>query len=185
MEHMVVIRIVLFGSLLLVGCEYAAPSKDRSHSEQRESKSGQNLDSPDVKRKPAYILADPAEPQNLTGINGGQRFTFEPPDYGGEWTQENDTDLVRFYVVDLSGAKNVAVAAESFSIKAGDNLIFSLDPDVEEGSGSHSYSLDDRNLALAMNSMVEVIMVVNGKSYRAILNDIQPPSESSETTVDD
>lgn len=185
MQQVARFMIVISGCLLCCSsCEYAKPSKATS-----DKKAGASElpigDSTSFENKPAYVVADPAHVQELTGINGGQRFTFDPPDYSGEWTQDNNTNLVRFFIVDRSGSRNVSVAADSFCIKSGDNLMFSLDPDNGyNSSGSDSFSLEDRNLALAMNSTVEVVLQVQGKSYRAILNESAPSAPTDSTAVD-
>lgn len=174
--------------VLLCGCEYAIPNKESVRTDdstnQRERQSSKDVSSD-------YVVAQPAE--NLTGINGGDRFQFEPPSYSGEFTIAKNGDLVQFFVLDETGKKNVAVYAESFFIKSGDNQIFMLDPDADNklrgSTGSHassSFSLEDRNLALAMNSPVEVVMSVEGRSYRAFIDNSQSSlATAQDTTVAD
>ena len=171
--------------VLLSGCEYSIPQKTV------DGRGGSSLNQQDVQsphlKNSDYVVAEPELAENLTGINGGDRFLFEPTQYRGEVTIGTNSDLVRFFVLDDLGEKNVAVNAESFYIKSGDNQIFMLDPDNDDGSTSanggsacSSYSLEDRNLALAMNSQVEVVMSIQGRSYRASL-DISNSTLSIET----
>ena len=140
-----------------------------NHRETRDSRQQQDnsLDESGVGEtvaKPAYVIAEPEPNNDSTGINGGTKFTFEPADFSGEWIQSSESDMVRFYVVDIGGASNVSVEPDNFCIKTADNMLFSLDPDSNNGElGSHSFSLKDRNLALAMNDSVEVIMTLQGK----------------------
>ena len=175
---------VMMGLVVLVGCDYASRTKEALNN--KDKKDTEQSTGPSVPREPTYVLADPVAADDLTGINGGYRFLFEPPEFSGEWTQSVDTDVVRFFILNASGSENVAVQPESFYVRSSENVIFSLDPELIDGSEiTSSFSLADRNLSLAMNSTVEVVMNLPGKSFRATLNRIDEGSGEQNLSVDD
>ena len=161
---------MLIVSLVIVcGCEYSNRQASKSNRE-RKASTARDRASQHINQEPTYVLGDPVAESDLTGINGGHRFTFEPPEYTGEWIQAVDSDVVRFYVLNASGSMNVPVNVDSFYVRSSENVIFSLDPDGNDADGmSSSFSLNDRNLALAMNTTVEVVMTVAERSFRTTL----------------
>ena len=169
----------IIGVMLSAGCEKSdGPDMDKVGRSE-----SQRADSPTFS-EPGYVVADPTPTELLTGINGGERFQFYPADFSGEWLRGNG-DLVRFFILEKNGTKNVSVAAENFYLRTKDDVLFFLDADFSGGNGSSSYSLIDRNLALAMNSEIEVVLELDGKSYLARLSDGAESETDSPESVED
>jgi len=103
------------------------------------------------------------------GPNGGHTFKFAEGDYMGEWKHYNDNHIIRVYVLDADGKKNAPVNADSVTItrSAGeDAATFTLDAEEPTDSGEAAvYSLDDQDLAIAMNLGVKVEMKIGDKTY--------------------
>ncbi len=103
------------------------------------------------------------------GPNGGHPFKFAEGGYQGEWKHYNDNHIIRVYVLDADGKKNAPVKADSVTItrSAGeDAATFTLDAEEPTDSGEAAvYSLDDQDLAIAMNLGVKVEMKIGDKTY--------------------
>jgi len=153
------LSILYLGLILAGGCNFAKSPEQQAKPSKRDS-SVTRLPNGELRtgvKRPAYVTAEPTDSQHATGLNGGHAFLFDPPDYGGEWVVGPERDCVRFFVVDVETGENVAVAASNFFVRTADNQLFSLDPDrSSDAAKSDSFSLIDRNLALAMNSTVEL-----------------------------
>ena len=101
------------------------------------------------------------------GIHGGHIFDFQPNDLLGEWVQFRDKDVIEIFLLDSTGKSDSPQKVESLIIKKGDKL-FSLDPESPDGNGaSAKFSLDDIELAIAMNLGVDVEMTIGDKEYTA------------------
>lgn len=99
--------------------------------------------------------------------NDGHSFTFEPHDYAGEWGHTFNSDLIQIFILDKTTNEKKRVQLDSISIRRGDQ-IFSLDAENEDEQGlAHTYSLDNKELAIAMNLGVTLEMTVGEKNYTA------------------
>jgi len=106
-----------------------------------------------------------SESDGIHGVNGGHVFSFEPADYVGEWLVSNDDDVTKIFILDKDGTVNTPIKVENLELRRGDS-VFTLDAEnLNEDGLSAVYSLDDRDLSIAINLGVEVKMEVGEKKY--------------------
>ena len=94
-------------------------------------------------------------------------FAFEPDDYVGDWSHSVKSDLIRIFILDKETKSKSPINADTVLIRRGD-VIFSLDPEEPDEDGKTAvFSLDNKDLAIAMNLGVTVEMTVDGEKYSA------------------
>lgn len=99
--------------------------------------------------------------------DNGHGFQFEPHHFSGEWGHTFNSDLIQIFILDKETKDKKPIKVDSIAIRRGDQ-IFSLDAEAEDEQGlSHTYSLDNKELAIAMNLGVTLEMTVGDESYTA------------------
>lgn len=116
-------------------------------------------------------IADSSEYEtHRHGIHGGHIFEFSPAEFLGEWVQHRDSDLIQIFILDLNGKSDMPQKVDSLIIKRGDTL-FSLDPESSDENGNSAvYSLEDKDLSIAMNLGVDVELFIGEREFTAQIN---------------
>jgi len=94
------------------------------------------------------------------GPFGGHIFDLDSEDYQAEWKKYKDNNIIRMYLLDGEGKKEVAAKVDSFIVKpqAGkDDVQFELTAEnPDENGASATYMLDDEQLTIAIPLGVDI-----------------------------
>lgn len=103
------------------------------------------------------------------GPFGGHIFDIDSAEYQGEWKTYRDNNIIRMYLLDGDGKKEVVAKVDSFVIKpqAGKgDVTFELtaeDPD-DEGASS-TYMIDDEDLSIAIPLGISIEIKIGDKTH--------------------
>ncbi len=154
-DQLRVVALLVISLMVLTGCE-KNPFQSNPDGEGRTEQNGE-----------ADSQAGKASPSAPAKIFGGHMFAFEPDDYVGDWSHSVKSDLIRIFILDKETKSKSPINADTVLIRRGD-VIFSLDPEEPDEDGKTAvFSLDNKDLAIAMNLGVTVEMTVDGEKYSA------------------
>lgn len=112
------------------------------------------------------------------GPFGGHIFALEPNDMQGEWKKYTDSNVIKMYLLDAAGKKEVAQKVESFTVtpKVGnDEEGFTLEAEKLDDQGlSAVYMLDDQNLSIAIPLGVDIEVKIGDKVYKGEIKAHEP-----------
>ncbi len=150
---------VLLPILFSLGCKNPESSKTSEPNSKASADSAQRHNSD-------HSHSDNHGSYHRHGIHGGHIFEFKPQGtYLGEWVQNRKNDLIRIYILDSKGEKDVPVDAENLILRRGETL-FSLDAETPNEDGKSAiYSLEEKDLAIAINLGIAVEMTVGDTRY--------------------
>ncbi len=114
--------------------------------------------------------------QDVHGPKGGHPVKFDSDEYQAEWLHYNDNDVVRVVVYGPDGKTEAAVKADRVTIKRiTDGTIFELDPEEPGADGATAvYSLDNKELSIAMNTGVSLELKIGDKTLNAEIKPQKP-----------
>lgn len=142
---------VMIIAISMVGCEQTGPKA--ANGDHHEHDGEHSHDSGYERKK--YVAED------------GHGFSFQPNDFAGEWGHTFNSDLIQIFILDKETKDKKPIKVDSIAIRRGEQ-IFSLDAEGEDEQGlSHTYSLDNKELAIAMNLGVTLEMTVGDVDYTA------------------
>ena len=112
------------------------------------------------------------------GPFGGHIFALEPNDMQGEWKKYTDSNVIKMYLLDAAGKKEVAQKVDSFTVtpKVGnDEEGFTLEAEKLDDQGlSAVYMLDDQNLSIAIPLGVDIEVKIGDKVYKGEIKAHEP-----------
>ena len=110
------------------------------------------------------------------GPKGGHLVKFDSDEYQAEWLHYNDNDIVRVVVYGPDGSTETAVKADSVCVKRiADGTVFELDPETPDENGATAvYSLDNKELSIAMNTGVNLEMRIGDKTFTTEIKPQKP-----------
>lgn len=112
------------------------------------------------------------------GPFGGHIFELDSEDFQGEWKKYKDNDVIKMYLLDAAGKKAAAAKVDSFIVtpKVGnDNAGFTLMPEEADADGVTAvYSLDDKDLAIAIPLGVDIEIKIGDKVYKGQIKAHEP-----------
>lgn len=160
------IALASFCLILVSACDNSQAPTERA-ANQDDSTSDQVAHDQDNHHSDAPQSYSAGDHSHRHGIHGGHIFDFSPAEFLGEWVQHRDSDLIQIFVLDLNGQSDFPQKVESLLIKKGDTL-FSLDPESPDENGYSSvYSLEDKDLSIAMNLGVDVELTIGDREFTA------------------
>lgn len=111
------------------------------------------------------------------GPNHGHVFSLDADNVKGEWVKYPDNDTIRMFILDEKDA-NAPLKVDSFMVtpKVGaDAEGFALEADSPNEAGeSASYSLDDKELSIAIPMGVDIEIKVGDKTYKGEIKAHKP-----------
>ena len=112
------------------------------------------------------------------GPFGGHIFALEPDDMQGEWKKYIDSNVIKMYLLDAAGKKEVPQKVDSFVVtpKVGnDEGGFTLEPENPDASGiSAVYMLDDQDLSIAIPLGVDIEIKIGNKVFKGEIKAHEP-----------
>ena len=112
------------------------------------------------------------------GPNHGHIFNFDSDEFKGEWCQYKDNDVICVYLLDGKGESQKPLVVEQFLIKptvGSEDEPFELEPeDVDPEGAAHKFSLDDKNLRIAIPLGVEIEVITEGKTLKGEIKAHEP-----------
>ena len=112
------------------------------------------------------------------GPFGGHIFELEPNDMQGEWKKYTDSNVIKMYLLDAAGKKEVAQKVDSFTVtpKVGsEEEGFTLVAEKADEQGlSAVYMLDDQQLSIAIPLGVDIEIKIGDKVYKGEIKAHEP-----------
>ena len=112
------------------------------------------------------------------GPFGGHIFALEPNDMQGEWKKYTDSNVIKMYLLDAAGKKEVPQKVDSFVVtpKVGnDEGGFTLEPENPDDMGvSAVYMLDDQELSIAIPLGVDIEIKIGDKVFKGEIKAHEP-----------
>ncbi len=112
------------------------------------------------------------------GPFGGHVFKLDTSEFQGEWKKYKDNDVIKMYLLDATGKKAAPLKVDSFIVtsKVGnDDAGFTLEPEEPDAEGATAvYSLDDKDLSIAIPLGVDIEIKVGDKVYKGEIKAHQP-----------
>ncbi len=158
-----VILLILIGIVMVLGCQRGPKRAANDRLETAAGESSNNTDPQDTKSSAATGLGH-VEHESING----HPFRFEPADFAGTWLGYSHNDVIRVFIMDRSGESRVRLQVDSIAVFGADGAVFTLDPvDVDAKGTADSFSLENRDLAIAMNRGAKLVMEIGEKTYQA------------------
>ena len=112
------------------------------------------------------------------GPFGGHIFALEPNEFQGEWKKYTDSNVIKMYILDADGKKEVSQKVDSFTVtpKVGnDEGSFVLEPENPDEQGLAAvYMLDDQDLSIALPLGVDIEIKIGDKVFKGEIKAHKP-----------
>jgi hypothetical protein len=112
------------------------------------------------------------------GPFGGHIFALEPNEFQGEWKKYTDSNVIKMYILDADGKKEVSQKVDSFTVtpKVGnDEGGFVLEPENPDEQGLAAvYMLDDQDLSIAIPLGVDIEIKIGDKVFKGEIKAHKP-----------
>ncbi len=158
--------------IFVTGCEKPTDVDGGS-----KAKSGENADH-DHDDDHAHDDGHAHDDHPAHGPFGGHIFPIDSSDYQGEWKKYKDNNIIRMYLLDSEGKKEVAVKVDSFIVKpqAGKgDVVFELTAEEpDENGASATYMLDDEELTIAIPLGVDIEIKMGDKTLKGQIKAHKP-----------
>lgn len=160
------LAILLFsiGIATCSGCQRGSEQAANDRFENAVGESSNKADRPIDSKTDAATGLGHVEHESING----HPFRFEPADFAGAWLSYTHNNVIRVFIMNAIGDESVRIKVNSMTVFGADGAIFTLDPDDIDAAGTvDSFSLENRDLALAMNLGAKLVMEIGDKTYQA------------------
>ncbi|MEM9943974.1 MAG: hypothetical protein AAF939_20615 [Planctomycetota bacterium] len=112
------------------------------------------------------------------GPNHGHIFDLDTDGHQGEWCKYPDNNVIRMFILDAKGKKNVPVKIDSFTVRpkvGADEEEFVLEPEeANENGETATYKLDDEDLYRAIPLGVDIEIKSGDQTWKGEIKAHKP-----------